>query len=473
MLFWYQSHGKQPSPVRMGCVCVLIAWFFFGLHSAAAQVASIVKQPIKQICQIHRPSTQLKHSLLAEDPKEVFLLKAQAERLLPAFCEQSIPIDELFDAAFVQQVGKKEIEQLLRQVGKMNGHATGMRFRKHTGPFQAEMEVRFPKNVRVPMTISIDRTPPHRILGLLVKPSFIESVHVDSLLVELKQLPGTTSVLVRRINNPGTTIMALGQDTSMAVGSSFKLVVLAALIDAIEARRVRWTDVVYTKAEWRSLPIGLLQDWPAASPVTVHTLAVLMMSQSDNTATDHLIHLLGRDRIEAMQTRLGFRQPERNQPLLTTADVFRLKLMSTETQRSEYLRLDPSKRRQWLEQVAPMISLKNPQPLRSPLAIDQLGWFASTADLCRALEWMIQKSEALNLLKLSQPFSLSSTRWPYVGFKGGAEAGVLNHTLLLQNYKKVWYAISVTQNNPDEDFSPVPLLEWLHALVDHLDEIQP
>lgn len=45
----------------------------------------------------------------------------------------------------------------------------------------------------------------------------------------------------------------------------------------------------------KSLPGGILQNWPKGAPLTLHTLAGLMISQSDNTAADTLLEILGRD----------------------------------------------------------------------------------------------------------------------------------------------------------------------------------
>ncbi|MGQ9871393.1 serine hydrolase [Leptodesmis sp.] len=43
-----------------------------------------------------------------------------------------------------------------------------------------------------------------------------------------------------------------------------------------------------------------MQTWPDDSLLTVQSLAPLMISQSDNTVTDHLIHLVRREAIEAI-----------------------------------------------------------------------------------------------------------------------------------------------------------------------------
>lgn len=60
-----------------------------------------------------------------------------------------------------------------------------------------------------------------------------------------------------------------------------------------------------------------MQDWQADIPVALGTVAWLMMSLSDNTATDLLIEKLGRASIESLSPFA---------PLMTTRDICRLKV---------------------------------------------------------------------------------------------------------------------------------------------------
>ena len=76
---------------------------------------------------------------------------------------------------------------------------------------------------------------------------------------------------VRGDSNPYSVIFRRG--TAKAVGSAFKLAVLAALNDAVSAGDVRWDDVVRVRDEWRSLPTGPMQEWPEGSAVTIENLA--------------------------------------------------------------------------------------------------------------------------------------------------------------------------------------------------------
>ena len=69
----------------------------------------------------------------------------------------------------------------------------------------------------------------------------------------------------------------------IAVGSTVKLAVLAALEQEVEKGRLSWTSIVDLKPEWKSFPSGILREWPDGSPLTLHTLAALTIALSDNT----------------------------------------------------------------------------------------------------------------------------------------------------------------------------------------------
>src|SRR5690606_10965914 len=97
----------------------------------------------------------------------------------------------------------------------------------------------------------------------------------------VRELPGRVSLLV--VEN-GLPIAAIDPDEPLAVGSAFKLAVLAALQEQVAQGLRRWDEVIVLDPAWKSLPTGILQAWPDGAPLTVHTLAALMISQSDNTA---------------------------------------------------------------------------------------------------------------------------------------------------------------------------------------------
>ena len=152
-----------------------------------------------------------------------------------------------------------------------------------------------------------------RVAMLFVEPPIALSADPGTALDALLPLADRVSWIV----TDGQTVTALREaDQALAVASAFKLGVLRVLLDDIRAGRRDWADVVRLEARHLSLPTGVLQDFPVGSPLTLHTLAAAMIAQSDNTATDVLMDVLGRDRV-AEALGLPF--------VLTTREMFSLK----------------------------------------------------------------------------------------------------------------------------------------------------
>src|SRR5690606_15662349 len=163
----------------------------------------------------------------------------------------------------------------------------------------------------VPALIALDQE--GRIAGLRLQEA-IPRASLEEHEEAIKGLPGETALLVI---SGGEDQVAHNADMRLAVGSAAKLAILKAAADAVAEGRLSWEQTFELDEAWRSLPTGILQDWPAGTPVTLSTLANLMISLSDNTATDAMIHLVGREAVERIT-------PE-NTPFLTTRELFTLK----------------------------------------------------------------------------------------------------------------------------------------------------
>src|SRR5215216_869499 len=129
---------------------------------------------------------------------------------------------------------------------------------------------------------------------------------------------------------------------------------------------------------WRCGPISRV------SPLV--TYAEHMVEESDNTATDHLIDRLGREKIERMMATMGHADPSRNTPLLMTREWFAIKLRLSDKEIAGYLASDDATQRQILaDRVDPEANtLRDGKEWVNPYLIDSIEWFASAADLCRA-----------------------------------------------------------------------------------------
>lgn len=128
----------------------------------------------------------------------------------------------------------------------------------------------------------------------------------------------------------------------MSVGSTFKLYVLDVLYDKLGANSGE--KVIRLKEKNQSLPSGILQDWPICTPITLKTLSHLMISQSDNTATDHIIDFVSRETLEKNAS-------PKNKPFLKTREFFILKYGVDPKTREEYITGDEEAKRKILNRI--------------------------------------------------------------------------------------------------------------------------
>ena len=219
-------------------------------------------------------------------------------------------------------------------------------------------------------------------------------------------------------------------DGVLPIASTFKLYVLGALADAVAAGTVAWDEPVPIRDELDSPGRGVTQDEPAGSTVTVQELAQRMISVSDNTATDHLVDLLGRDAIEAALAGYGHHDPAVTVPLLTTREMSVLKTDADLLAR--YEAADEAGRRSLLAGEvadAPTPSMEDQWP--EPRAVTTVEWFASPLDLCRVLVGLDDASREPGLEPLTEILSTNPgfvydpARYSTLLFKGGSEPGVL------------------------------------------------
>ena len=280
-----------------------------------------------------------------------------------------------------------------------------------------------------------------QITGLLFETPQLSAVSIEDAIAAFQDLPGKVHLLATR---NGEEVAALNAEQPLAVGSTFKLWVLKALLQQIESGQRQWDDVVELREEWKSLPSGFLQSWPEGSQLTLESLAALMISQSDNTATDHLLRIVGREAVEALlpngrSDEKPNEKSDRNRPFLTTREAFVLKDPANTRILQRWRR---SKEKSTL--LSPIAALPLPSVgifNSGPVATD-VEWFFSASELCEAM------SEVAELPLMSiNPGLLDPTRWEKVSFKGGSEPGVQNLTTHIVDNNNQQICVSATWNN--------------------------
>jgi beta-lactamase class A len=247
---------------------------------------------------------------------------------------------------------------------------------------------------------------------------------------QLDALPGSVSYLVAA---NGKDLLASNADKKLGVGSTFKLAVLNALRKQIETGKRRWTDVVDLQPSWKSLPSGVLQSWPDGSPLTVSTLATEMISISDNTAADALIHLVGQKDLASFA--YG------NEPFLTTRQLFLLKTNGNQALRARYVDGNVRQRAQVLRELDEL-ALPDVAKLDTDPSLNVIEWHFSNRELCSLMRGV----HDLPLMSVN-PGIASPDRWKHVAYKGGSDWGVISMTTWLQSKNGKSYCVSATWNN--------------------------
>lgn len=397
----------------------------------------------------------------AQNEKSQTPLERRAADVCALFQAAPASYEKLFAPEFLTQVPPAQLTQIFTQYFSQLGRCTATKMTTRQSETAASFELTFEKGFAVPANFSVSAIAPNLIDGLWLGNPMSSSGSLGDLANELKGWRGETSFLVARLNDQGITpIVSQNADRELAIGSAFKLFILSELTKELNANQRKLSDVVMLDEGVFSLPSGTLQTWPPGSPVTLHTLATFMISISDNTATDHLLKILGRERVESVTSEVGHSKPELNKPFLSTLEMFKLKGDSTHSLAEQYLALDVNGRRKLLAGQIAAIKREDakPYPDGKPAYVDRIEWFASVTDLCRVMDWLRRNTDtgkpaaALRDVLAINPGSglnVSRQRWSYIGYKGGSEPGVLNMTYLLRSNAGQWYAMSISWNDKE------------------------
>jgi len=388
-----------------------------------------------------------------EDAPHIALLDSAApvDRQAAALCSRFATPDraaELLAPSFLSQVPAAQVAAIFGDYRQRAGRCVDVQ-RTEGEESSARYQLRFEKGFGVSMAVSVDPREPHQVVGLWLGNPVQAYADLQAIVAEMRALPGTVSFLVADVDATGLHPRAsLAPKRQLAIGSAFKLWVLAELVRSIEAGEHRWDEVAFLTAGGKSLPSGMLQDWPEGSPLTVQTLATLMISRSDNTATDNLIRLLGRERIEATMRAVGHAEPARNEPFLTTRELF---LLKDEAAGAGFLAREVDGRREYLDDIVAQLDPKEAPTLVRPTRIDAIEWFASAHDLANVLDWLRKKGEqdavVRQVLSVNAGIDAARTGRTWVGFKGGSEPGVLNLSFVLEDPRGVQVVVA-TWNDP-------------------------
>jgi len=116
-------------------------------------------------------------------------------------------------------------------------------------------------------------------------------------------VPGHVGIAARHLDSREE--LHLRSDEAYFTASTFKVPILAEVYRQVDAGLIDPAERVKVPDELRAPGSGVLKELGAGLQPTVHDLALLMIIISDNTATDTLYHMVGRERLNETMQDLG------------------------------------------------------------------------------------------------------------------------------------------------------------------------
>lgn len=266
----------------------------------------------------------------------------------------------------------------------------------------------------------------------------------------------------------------VNSEDPFAIGSEFKLWILAAIVEDVNVGHLSWSDVVVVRDDLKSTPDGQVFSLPDGTEMSIDELALLMISISDNTAADLLLEHVGRDRAWRAMRDAGVADPDRNDPFLSTREAFLLKFLP---EHANWVDLPAAERSAYLDDELADLTLDDVDAEALPDApweIERIEWFASAEDMCHTwlrLEELIAASDlddaqaAKAALTANPGLEFDTARWPEVWYKGGSEPGVFAMTWRLVGVDGQEYVVVAALNDPQAEFSEIHAIYAMQTVL--------
>ncbi|MCS5722707.1 serine hydrolase [Herbiconiux sp. CPCC 203407] len=366
-------------------------------------------------------------------------------------------IAERFDAAMLEQLSVAELRQVIEQLQLQGPWRIDAVDVAPDAGTQAVITIRPAEGDALDMQIAVDGE--DLVAGLFFAPSAADRTPSTSwaeLEDVVESFAADTTMVVTEVDaaavDPdakagagasGTPGAELAADRLLETGdpaaphpsgSIFKLYVLGAVADAVEAGSLTWDTALTITDDIKSLPSGELQNEPAGTTVTVREAAEKMIAISDNTATDLLIATVGPEAVEAALADMGHHDPSLNTPMPTTRALFQLGWGPAESRagtRDRWSAADETERRAMLDSLPGGIVTVDPADLTDSVWQRGLDWFTSADDLVAAHVALQQRATTDagaplgEILSANPGLGTIGEEWSTVAFKGGSSIGVL------------------------------------------------
>jgi beta-lactamase class A len=293
---------------------------------------------------------------------------------------------------------------------------------------------------------------------------------------ELTKSGARYSYQVSRVNNGKCERVAgTNTDLSLPLASIFKLYVLLAVAEAVNAGTVSWNDQLTITAQGKTVGSAGLEELPPGAQVSVRNAAQQMISASDNMATDMLMQRLGPGAVERAMAAAGHHDPAIMTPFPTTHELFSVGWGEPDL-REQWKHASPQDRAQLLQQTNSLPYQPDPNRTHTPASPDGIEWYGSAADICRvhaALQaTAVGKAAPVKQILSAIPgIDLDKSKWSYIGAKGGNLPGDLTFSWYAVDHTGQPWVVSFQLNWPQ--FRSPTAAGWLLSIANHAFDMAP
>jgi len=293
---------------------------------------------------------------------------------------------------------------------------------------------------------------------------------------ELTKSGARYSYQVSRVNNGKCELLAgTNTDLSLPLASIFKLYVLLAVAEAVNAGTVSWNDLLTITKQAKAVGSAGLEDLPPGSQVTVRNAAQQMISASDNMATDLLMDRLGPGAVERALVAAGHHDPASLTPFPTTHELFSVGWGEPDL-RQQWKQASQQGRAELLKETNSRPYEPDPNRTHTPASPDGVEWYGSAADICRvhaALQAAAvgKAAPVKQILSAIPGIDLDKSKWSYIGAKGGNLPGDLTFSWYAVDHTGQPWVVSFQLNWPR--FRSPTAAGWLLSIVHQAFDLVP
>ncbi|MDD7910892.1 serine hydrolase [Pseudovibrio exalbescens] len=344
----------------------------------------------------------------------------------------------MFSSGFLQVVAPDALKASLQQARSVYGPAVEVA-RDHKGPGYLVTTQDFV------LPVLLDRARAGHASGFFIKSPRSRLTNIQDILQAMRELaPRHSHLLIK----DGHVEAQYNAQVRLAIGSSFKMWVLEALRAKLKAGNLKATQKLRLSEEFASLPGGLVSGKNIGGLQSVKAVTQQMIANSDNSAADLIINLVGARTLDGADGRT---------PFLTTRQFFQLKADPALADRYAAASTD--------ERLAILAELAD-RPLPGPDAAalpykEGLQWYASAEELCEIIE-KVGDDPAMKIFL----GAAEKADWHHVAYKGGSEIGVLNFTYQLETKGGTKYRLSATWNDPSAPINEPKALALMASLLE-------